>query len=153
MITMQHLKEYDSHSINITFKVNATTSFHKPLGRKIQRRSQKTMRFLFMLSKLFGEPKIGKIQMPHLINQDIIRLQIPIEYLPIMQVLHSHNQLSHHPHRLLLPHLPPPLNKLGQVPTLNILQREVQILVGLKGVVEGDYVGTGAAFGQDGQLG
>jgi len=99
------------------------------------------MRLVVLLIKLLSEPKIREPQMPIGIKQYILWLKIPIKYPLAMQELNRtdqfRQQLGGLPLRQPLAHEPP------QVAKGDVLEGQVDILMGLKGIVQGDDVGAG----------
>ena len=138
---MQHLKEYDANRIYITFIINPITIPHKPFRCQIQRRPQKTMRLLILV-QLNSQSKISQIQMPILINKNILWFQIPIKYFSLMQKLNCNNKLRQQHYRLFFRYFLFLLYQFSQISILYILQRKIQILIRLKGIIQWNDIWT-----------
>jgi hypothetical protein len=74
MITMEHFKEDNANSINVTTIIDTISISKESLGCKVKRCTKKAMCVLIFLFKLFGQTKISQINMAVLSQENVLRL-------------------------------------------------------------------------------
>lgn len=86
-LTVQHLVEDTSHSVDIAFVVYRTSSLLESLRGQVKRRTEEGFSVIVLVIELFGQIEVYKVDVPFWIEHYVFWLEVSVNDPILMQML------------------------------------------------------------------